>query len=148
MNRITLRHALKRIGAGMTAAVTGAVLFLQIPTAAFAVDDTEGTTSSGFDYEIKDGVVTVTGYSGEDRETVTKLTVPKTISGIAVTKIGRTAFSDMNALSSITLPDGLEKLEDNVFWGCESLKELTLPKGMPRDSIARYSYIGGWGSTF
>ncbi|MBQ5335790.1 MAG: leucine-rich repeat protein [Oscillospiraceae bacterium] len=148
MNRITLRHALKRIGAGMTAAVTGAVLLLQIPTAALAVDDTEGTTSGGFDYTIKDGVVTVTGYSGEDRETVTKLTVPKTISGIAVTKIGRNAFSDMKALSSIKLPDGLEKLEDNVFWGCESLKELTLPKGMPRDSIARYSYIGGWGSTF
>ena len=30
MNRITLRHALKRIGAGMTAAVTGAVLLVAL----------------------------------------------------------------------------------------------------------------------
>ena len=148
MNRTASHRALKRLGAGITAAVTGLTLLLQIPTAAFAADDTEGTTSSGFDYEIKDGIVTVTGYSGEDRETVTKLTVPKTISGIAVTKIGRNAFSDMKALSSVKLPDGLERMEDNVFWGCESLKELTLPKGIPLNAIASYSYIGGWGSTF
>ena len=148
MNRSSCIRAIRRLGAGITAAVTGMTLMLSLPASVFAAEDGEGTTSGGFDYQIKDGVVTVTGYSGEDRETVTKLTVPKTISGIAVTKIGRNAFSDMTALSSIKLPDGLEKLEDNVFWGCESLKELTLPKGMPRDSIARYSYIGGWGSTF
>ncbi|MBQ3939913.1 MAG: leucine-rich repeat protein, partial [Oscillospiraceae bacterium] len=148
MEARAISHLRRRICAGITAGATGAVMLLQFPASVFAAEEIKGTTKDGFDYTISEETVIVTGYSGEDKETVTALTVPDTISGTTVTKIGRGAFQNMPALSSIKLPEGLQRLEDNIFWGDESLKELTLPKGIPLNSIASYSYIGGWGSTF
>ena len=137
----------KRRCAFVSAAVIAAQVLFTVPGYVLSADG-EGTTADGFSYEIKGDAATITGYTGEDKATVTSLRVPDSVLGVTVTKIGRSAFESMPALSSIDLPEGLQRLEDNVFWGDESLKELTLPKGIPLDSIASYSYIGGWGSTF
>ena len=170
MNRTASHRALKRLGAGITAAVTGLTLLLQIPTAAFAVDDTEGTTSGGFDYEIKDGIVTVTGYSGEDRDSITKLAIPEKISGTAVTRIENSAFDGMKTVKTVSIPDTVEFIGISAFSetaiselklpsaikqiragfisGCENLKEITIPKEMPIDALEYSRYQGGWGASF
>ena len=171
MNRTVFSHILKRLGAGLTAAATGSMLLFQLAATVFAAEDTTGTTSGGFDYRISDGVVTVTGYSGTDRETVTKLSIPETVSGIAVTRIENSAFSGMTAVSTVSIPDtvefiGLSAFKDMVITelklpssiqsiragfldGCENLKTITIPKSMPINAIEYSTYMGGgWSSTF
>ena len=43
-----------------------------------------------------------------------------------MTSIGGAAFSDCEALTAITLPDGLTYIGMNAFNGCSSLTNLTL----------------------
>ena len=45
----------------------------------------------------------------------------------SVKRIGRAAFYDCSELYYITLPEGLEVIEDYTFYGCHSLKLKTLP---------------------
>ena len=165
------RTPFPRLLASVTAAALAVQLLTVLPVSVFAADDEiTGTTSDGFDYKIKDGIVSVTGYSGEDRDTVTALRLPEKISGTAVTVIGSDAFGYMSALSTVSIPDTVTRIDPGAFHntaltsldlpadltyigrefiaGVETLKELTLPKGLPEDSIETASFIGGWGSTF
>jgi hypothetical protein len=41
--------------------------------------------------------------------------------------IGENAFSECAALKTITLPDGLKKIEGSTFYGCESLTGIAIP---------------------
>ena len=41
-------------------------------------------------------------------------------------------FRDCHSLSCVDLPKSLEKLCDDVFWGCASLKRICIPKNMTR----------------
>ena len=170
MNKAAFSHALKRIGAGITAAVTGSVLMLNLPASVLAAEDGEGTTSGGYDYKISDGVVTVTGYSGENRDSITKLAIPEKISGTAVTRIENSAFDGMTTVKTVTIPDTVEFIGISAFSktaiselklpsaikqiragfisGCENLKEITIPKEMPIDALEYSRYQGGWGASF
>ncbi len=75
-----------------------------------------------FTYELIDGEVTITGYTGSDLDIV----VPENIDNRPVTTIGEDAFMkyDMN---SIILPKTLKTIEKNAFRSCKKLKEITIP---------------------
>ncbi len=47
-----------------------------------------------------------------------------------VTIIGERAFAGVKGLSSITLPDSLEKIENYAFSGCSSLESINIPKNV------------------
>ena len=170
MNRTGLRHRLKHIAAGITAAVTGAGMILYLPASVFAADET-GTTTDGFDYKISENDVTITGYSGDNKETVTKLAVPASVKGRAVTRIENGAFSSMHTVKTLTLPDtvtfigvgalsgmsiskltlpsSIQQIRAGFISECENLKTITIPKGIPRNSMEYSTYLGGgWGATF
>ena len=171
MKRTGFRHRLKHIAAGITSAVTAAGMMLYLPASVFAAEDVTGTTSDGYDYLITAaGVAKITGYSGEDKATITALSVPESVKGVTVTVIDGTAFQGMKTVTSLTIPDTVETIERHAFdslgiselhlpenlklfevgviAGCENLRELTVPKGVPADVFRRYSYIGGWDATF
>ncbi len=159
-----------RLLSGMTALLMGASVIRSLPAAVFAADDT-GTTGDVFRYSIADGIVTIEGYDTDDRSLITSLTVPETVNGIAVTHIQNGAFSGYTELESLTLPDTVEfigvgafdgtalselKLPENIkeiragfIAGCENLKTITIPKGLPIDGLECSGYFGGgWGATF
>ena len=55
----------------------------------------------------------------------------------SVTKLEWNSFRDIDALSSVTLPNGLKRIEDYVFCGCPNLTMLNLPSSL--EFIGYYS---------
>lgn len=164
------KHTLKRISAGVTAILLGTGLMLQLPASVFAAADGSGTTADGFDYTIQNDTAVITGYSAEDKDSVTKLNLPETIGSIPVTEIGSNAFRGMKTVTEITLPDTLEhigvsaleetaiselklpaslkSIRADFLSGCENLKEITIPKELPINALEYSKWQGGWGATF
>jgi len=62
----------------------------------------------------------------------TSYTVPA-----SVTKLGRLSFRGVDALTSVTLPDGLKTIEDYVFFDCRNIAALNLPSSL--ESIGDFS---------
>ena len=69
-----------------------------------------------------DGTCTITGYNGS----AVHVDVPDELDGLKVTTIGEFGF-DMAQISSITLPEGLERIEELAFCFCENLTSIHLP---------------------
>lgn len=102
------------------------------------------TPAENFVYELADGKVTITGFTGTDQE----IYIPAKIENRPVTKIGesafenydmtlvvfpdtleeigRYAFADCNCLKSVTLPDTLRRVEEGAFYECKSLSEVRI----------------------
>ena len=80
---------------------------------------------SDFEYEVEDGKVTITNYTGKGGDVV----VPDTIDGLPVTAIGDNAFCYCAGLTSITLPEGCTTIGYYAFSGCTNLTSITLPDG-------------------
>ena len=63
--------------------------------------------------------------------------VPPVAGGLPVVSVGNHAFYSNAGLTSVTLPEGLERIEDDqAFGNCPSLANVTLPFTL--------TYIGGW----
>ena len=114
---------------------------------------TQEPTTVKPDYEIIDGVYKVKDgelieYLGNKSDkTVTSLIIPQSVrrignrvfesckyikkitfqEGSRLIEIGEYAFTGCSALTSITLPNGLQKIETLAFQKCTSLKSLTIP---------------------
>ena len=80
---------------------------------------------SDFEYEVEDGKVTITNYTGKGGDVV----VPDTIDGLPVTAIGDNAFCYCTGLTSITLSEGCTTIGYYAFSGCTNLTSITLPDG-------------------
>ncbi len=98
-----------------------------------APPNNEGTGTAGtqqspvtptFTYTIENGGVTILSYTGKG----TKVEVPSQIEGQTVRAIADRAFENRTALTSVILPEGIEKIGWFAFSGCVSLENVTLPK--------------------
>ena len=83
------------------------------------------------DFEIRAGVLVK--YHGQDTEIV----IPQGV----VKEIGPVCFKDCKYITSVVLPDGLQKISGGAFYGgafsgCQSLKKINIP-----DSVTS---IGNW----
>ena len=83
---------------------------------------TTAAPKSPFTYIVENGKVTITGYESNEMAVV----IPETIEGCPVTEIGGTAFCDM-AITSIVIPNGVERIGNSAFWGCYRLETMTVP---------------------
>ena len=85
-------------------------------------------TSGDFKYTLlSDGTAEITGYTGQD----SNLTIPDTIDGIVVTKIGSWSFQDSaDFLISITIPDTVTWIGQLVFYGCTNLRSINLSQNI------------------
>lgn len=71
------------------------------------------------------------------------LTVPATLGGYQVRKIGESAFSGCSGLTGITLPSGIVRIEYSAFNGCSGLLNVSLPGTLTYiDSGAFYGCSG------
>ena len=113
----------------------------------------------GFVYSLSHGQATILEYTGEDVNVV----IPDELGGrpvVAVAEkafykngeissitiesdadnftIGAQAFSDMDSLVSVVLPDGLKTIPSRAFSGCDSLTQVTMGNGV--ESIEEYAF--------
>ena len=84
--------------------------------------------SNLFSYQVlSDGTLRLTQYEGMDPD----VTIPETIDGRTVTVLGNTIFqSAIVRPTSLTLPDTLTTLEKNVFYKCNDITSVTIPKNV------------------
>lgn len=74
-----------------------------------------------------------------DEETIVK--IKKIVLGDGITQIGNFAFAGCRNLQEIVFPQKtLKKIKENVFYGCSSLKEFTIPEGV--ESLGKGSLYG------
>lgn len=112
--------------------------------------DTWDETQQYWYAELEDGTIEITGYTGSD----TEITIPSTLDGKTVTRIGNDAFQsetsntseviriaipsgvksighyafrDCSSLTDITIPNTVTTIEDEAFDGCEALPTITIP---------------------
>ncbi len=85
---------------------------------------TEQFKEGGYTYTVNaDGTATITKYAGS----ATKLVVPGNLGGYPVAKIGDRAFSGLEKLLTIELPDSLESIGESAFSLCRNMTNLTIP---------------------
>ncbi len=60
----------------------------------------------------------------------TNIVIPSIYNGLPVTRIGRSAFSGCDSITSITIPDSVTSIGDYAFCECTSLSSIVLPKGI------------------
>src|SRR3974390_2920109 len=76
-----------------------------------------------FLYTANNGAVSITGYTGTNRDVV----IPSTIYTLPVTSIGTGAFGNLSTLNTISIPDTVTNMGDHVFEGCFRLTGMTIP---------------------
>lgn len=111
----------------------------------------DGSLKSGrYYYQVVDGEVTITSFD-ETNMRITSVTVPETLGGYPVRRIGEKAFSDTQLkkvtlseglleisvsafeggfVEQITLPDSVERIEDCAFYNCWSLTTINMPRNL------------------
>lgn len=96
------------------------------------VRDIETTTD--FEYEILDGGVTITKYTGNSTDVV----IPDTIEDVPVTKIGFLSFEAKFDIVSVTLPETTEVICEGAFMDCSSMQNINIPESVT--SIERSAF--------
>ncbi len=84
-------------------------------------------TYGDWTYSVRsDGTVAIEEYNGSD----TDVTIPSEIDGKSVTEIGVAAFWGCTSLKSVTIPHSVTCIGGLAFAGCTSLKSVTIPYGV------------------
>lgn len=93
----------------------------------------DGTATKGYSNESDEedfsyfhndfGDILISGYSG----TNTDIVIPDKINGYKVIGIGYGAFENCSQIESITIPDGVTKIEPYAFSNCSELSDIYFP---------------------
>jgi len=73
--------------------------------------------------------VTILGYKGQ-RDGLKRLVVPAKINEKPVRKIGYRAFSGLQTVVEIVIPEGVNKIETFAFCECRNLEKIELPESV------------------
>lgn len=79
------------------------------------------------DYEYDEDSDEYTEYPAVPYTTSGALTIPSTLGGFPVKGIGGSAFSECKRLTSVTIPEGVQRIESWAFWDCTGLKSVIIP---------------------
>ena len=156
---INLGNSTLRVPAGSKAAYEDATGWCQFSTIF------EGEEGSTFKAETKEGVNMVftilddtektcqVGYwdgswdkPAVDRETVSgSVTIPETVNGYTVVKIGKSSFSSVSGMTSVTIPNTVTSIDDDAFISCSELTSLELSANVT--TIGSGAFFGLSGAT-
>ncbi|MCX6927871.1 MAG: leucine-rich repeat domain-containing protein [Verrucomicrobia bacterium] len=83
-----------------------------------------------YTYTINNGTISITRYTGSN----SVVTIPKAINGLPVTSIGLFQIRDVlygafqySSVTSVTIPDSVMSIEQEVFYSCTSLTNVRIP---------------------
>lgn len=90
-------------------------------------------------YQITDGTAEIVRCPAE---TSGEISVPSSLGECPVTSIGIEAFFGCDALTSVTIPEGVTTIGDVAFDMCSSLASVTIPTSMKSIGYAAFSSCG------
>jgi hypothetical protein len=73
-----------------------------------------------------DNTITIINYTGSGGA----VTIPSTINGLSVTRIGDFAFYNNISLTSVTIPDSVTSIGNGTLGGCYNLTSVTVPNSV------------------
>ena len=94
-------------------------------------------SDSAFQYIIENNYITITSCDRTQRSG--NLTIPETIDGIPVKKIGDYAFSNLD-IEAVVLPKRLEEIGDYAFYSCKSLTSIAFESTSNLTRIGEYAF--------
>ncbi len=100
-----------------------------VPITASAAESQESVSATygDFEYTLEDDYTcTITKYNGH----ATNVTIPSTIYGNKVCKIGNDSFCDNNNIISVTIPNTVKEIGDSAFADCYSLSTVTFSNSL------------------
>jgi len=102
----------------MLTLLLGCLFALHIPALA--------ATEGDYEYTVTDGAATITKYTGAGGD----VTIPATLGGYPVTKIGDQSFISQSELTSVVIPEGVTGIYWRSFAFCPKLTSVTLPQSL------------------
>lgn len=108
----------------------------------FLTQSLKGDTFGLFTYSVYASSVTITDYPTNATGAVA---IPSTIAGMAVIRIGDSAFSGCSGLTSVTIPSTVTDISNSAFSECSGLTSVTIPSSV--GSIGNYAYYRCTGLT-
>ncbi len=87
-----------------------------------------------FEYSEIENEITITDYFGSAENIV----IPSQINRKSVTKIGVSAFNDIDTVKTIEIPESIISIEDRAFANCNKLKNVILNNGLERIGVIAF----------
>ena len=86
-------------------------------------------------YMIPDGVISIVHGAFMGSKELKSITLPDSLE-----HIGEDVFRDCTGITSIVLPNGIEMIEYGAFWDCINLANVTIPDGIKY--VGEYAFHG------
>ena len=87
-----------------------------------------------FQFTTNSNSITITGYTG----TVAEVTIPGTIHGFPVKRIGNSAFNWNSTLTSVSIPSSVTNIDDSAFTACLNLTSVTMVEGLQAIGVSAF----------
>ncbi len=97
----------------------------------------DGTQCTG-DIVIPDGITVICGSAFKDSE-ITSVTLPD-----SVQKFGYSAFNGCRNLTEFTIPDGVTEIAGSMFFSCTSLKKVNIPESVTAIGGGAFEFCDGF----
>ena len=81
-----------------------------------------------------DGTVTLTGYIGDGGV----IAIPSDVNGYRVVAIGEGVFAENANITSVSIPDGIRRIDGRAFYNCTNLTTVSLPSTL--ETIGGYAF--------
>jgi len=100
------------------------------------------TSDKSWNYEFCEGSTTdiAVDYIGEDRATITSVSIPSEIDGYTVRELKSGALRNSYKLESVTLPEGLKTIGSGTFFACVELTQVAVPSTVTKINTSAFSY--------
>ena len=110
----------------LSAFLSLAMVFAILPTGLFSIKAKAATeyTSGNYTYTVSNSEATITDV---DTSISGAVTIPSTLGGYPVTKIGDGAFYNRYEIEWITIPNSVTSIGDEAFYNCYGLIGITIP---------------------
>ena len=114
--------------------VAASAAFLMAATGALA--NTATVNGITWTYTVSNGKVTLgtdqTWESGRCVSTTTAgaISIPSTLGGYPVTRIGKYAFYGCKSITSVIIPNGVTSIGQSAFPSCTALRSVTIPNSV------------------
>ena len=124
----------------------------ELETAHKRPEITEGKKTYGgytWSYRVENGEATLVAEKGGKYSCAVspapkgKVTIPQTLNGVKLTRIGREAFRNCKELTSVTIPEGVTHIDGRAFDLCDGLKAVKLPSSLKVVGFAAFGKCAG-----